>query len=579
MLTHLHWTIIIRESMTNHNELNYLPLTLTDDAQFIDLIWKFKLNYERVTGHHIKRRHLIQNPIYRHRMFEQANQQYDKKLTQIVDEIRLLQARFLESTDQSANRIKQPSRKLNLWVGMLTLSLLLISTLSFFSWQLFFNSYSNASVNSIDVSNQSMDIDFSNADINLRIHGSNTIGEILAPQLAKEFFESKGMTETTTLFGDTLLEKEIRALNQASHTVESIEIQAYGSATAFKSLNLNRADIGMASRRIKKSEVKLLENKYGSLRSSAAEHVIALDGLAIIVHPSNPINELNLEQLASLFSGSIRNWKQVGGQNSPVTVYSRDNKSGTWDTFNSLVLNPMQKELHPFAIRIESSSLLSEKIRQDIGGIGFIGLAYANNTKLVAISETAAMAPVFPTSFTIANEDYPLARRLYLYLPIDSRNPIAQEFVNFTLSKKGQSIVEQLGFVGQNIRAQAQTLNLDLPSEYTQLLRNSKRLSTSFRFENKQLDNKAIRDLERLSSWLAEHPSSRIKLLGFVNDSGDETSDIKLSKQLVLLVSKEMSKRGVYINRYYGLGSLIKISEGSSDQAMLKNQRVEIWID
>ncbi|RBL66429.1 hypothetical protein C3E98_037600, partial [Pseudomonas sp. MWU13-2625] len=174
---------------------------------------------------------------------------------------------------------------------------------------------------------------------------------------------------------------------------------------------------------IKDSELVDLES-LGDLKSPSAEQVIAIDGLAIILHPRNPLNQLDTEQLARLFSGEAKTWEELGGIGGAVHLYARDDQSGTYDTFKELVLSRRGKALSPGAKRFESSEQLSDAVSQDPQGIGFIGLPYVRQAKAVAIVDGDSQ-PMLPLNSLIATEDYPLSRRLYLYLPPNGQNPWA----------------------------------------------------------------------------------------------------------------------------------------------------------
>jgi phosphate transport system substrate-binding protein len=133
-------------------------------------------------------------------------------------------------------------------------------------------------------------------------------------------------------------EEESFIVGERSGVENQIEIQAHGSKTAFEDLKSGLCDIGMASRPIKPEERQALLPTLGDLTSNASEHVLALDGIALIVHPSNPIKTLSVAQVADIFSGTLTDWSQLGGRAVTIAIYARDEKSGTWDFFNEAVL-------------------------------------------------------------------------------------------------------------------------------------------------------------------------------------------------------------------------------------------------
>ncbi|WP_295438706.1 substrate-binding domain-containing protein [uncultured Thiodictyon sp.] len=162
------------------------------------------------------------------------------------------------------------------------------------------------------------------AETLLRFHGSNTIGGKLLPALAEAFLKQEGYSNV--------------------HRVEDAKAE----------------------------ESFIVGERNGFPKSNASEHVLALDGIAVIVHPSNPVKSLTLVQLADIFSGTITNWSAVGGQAGTIAVNARDNKSGTWDFFNEAALMKQDKSLAANAERFEDSKKLSESVGSGPLGIGFI---------------------------------------------------------------------------------------------------------------------------------------------------------------------------------------------------------------
>src|SRR5690606_1057236 len=179
----------------------------------------------------------------------------------------------------------------------------------------------------------------------LRLQGSNTIGARLAPALAQSFLERHGIAQVT--IRPTAIENEFLVIGRqadASGTRDvAIAVAAHGRATGVQALATGQADIALSSRPIKAEEAQQLALR-GDMRAPVAEHALALDGLAILVNPRNPVEQLGREQIARLFSGEIRNWSEVGGDDMPVTVYARDDRSGTWDTFKELVLGKQDRK-------------------------------------------------------------------------------------------------------------------------------------------------------------------------------------------------------------------------------------------
>ena len=262
----------------------------------------------------------------------------------------------------------------------------------------------------------------------LRIQGSNTIGAALGPALVEGLMREQALLKVHREVPDKA--NELRVVSETAQGQRvAVDVAAHGSSTGFSALKNASADLAASSRPIKDSERLELE-PLGDFKSPEAEQVIAIDGLAIILHPHNPLNQLDTEQLARIFSGEAKTWEELGGRGGTIHLYARDDQSGTYDTFKELVLSRRGKTLNSAAKRFESSEQLSDAVSQDPQGIGFIGLPYVRQAKAVAIADGQSQA-MRPLSNLIATEDYPLSRRLFFYLPPQGKNPWAQALVTF----------------------------------------------------------------------------------------------------------------------------------------------------
>jgi phosphate transport system substrate-binding protein len=284
------------------------------------------------------------------------------------------------------------------------------------------------------------------------IAGSNTIGERLMPMLIDAFGSKRlGMEPQSKITGKE--EQEI-TLRSSSGTQAVINFAAHGSGTATPGLVEGKAVIGMASRALNDAETKLIDERFKvPIRAAGNEHVLALDGIAVIVHPENPVKLLTLEQIAKVFSGQIANWKDVGGADRPIHVLRRNNDSGTYDTFNTLVLSPLKLQMSPQAAQYESSETLSSDVSKDADAVGFIALPYINKNRAVVIGSSCGITGS-PSAFTVKNEQYPLARRLYLYTLGTPKESAANDLLKFALSDEAQPTIEDAEFIDQRVALQ-----------------------------------------------------------------------------------------------------------------------------
>ncbi len=416
------------------------------------------------------------------------------------------------------------------------------------------------------------------ANLLLRIQGSNTIGAHLAPALAAGLLRQQGVAHP---------EQQISAPNEVSVSgrdaqgrLLQITVAAHGSGTGFVALAEGSAELAASSRPIKDSEQASLAS-LGDLRSASAEQVIALDGLAIIVHPDNPVQQLDIAQVAALFAGEIDNWQALGGPAGAVRLYARDDNSGTFDTFKELVLSSQGKQLAGAAQRFESSDELSERVSQDPQAIGFIGLPYIRQAKALHIADQGSQA--MPASRElISTEDYPLSRRLFFYLKPDESNPWARALVEFAQSAEGQAIVTANGFIGQQVQAMRVAVDASQPRVYQRLAAQAQRLSVNFRFRegSAELDNKALHDLQRLLDYLKANDKQhrQLVLVGFGDPKSDPARAALLSKLRAMAVRRELARAGILPRDILGLGEQLPVASNQQDDGRLKNRRVEVWV-
>lgn len=411
----------------------------------------------------------------------------------------------------------------------------------------------------------------------IEIHGSNTVGAALAPMLMTGFLEQTSGGPVSSRSAGA--ENERLLLANLSGSELSVKVAAHGSSTGFKALQEGTADIWASSRPAKSAEVEALAD-VADLTSVESEHVIAIDGLAILVHPSNPVNNISIETLGKVFAGEIGNWSALGGEDRPIRLYARDNQSGTWDTFKSLVLGKTYA-LDRSAFRYESNDQLSDDVSRDPAAIGFAGLASVRNSKLLAVSDGDAPA-LKPNQLTVASEDYPLARRLFLYTQGNDNSALVNDFIEFTQGQAGQDIVDRSGFVSQNPMAMEPEHDASVPESFKVLTRNYRRLTVNFRFTEgrTRLDNKAQRDLRRIVDYLErEHKTGDdLMLIGFADQQSNELRAQMISELRALAVSRALRQAGADVRAYTGYGHYMPVGSAGGHSGAQRNGRVEVWV-
>ncbi|GAB4165340.1 MAG: hypothetical protein Fur0032_01960 [Terrimicrobiaceae bacterium] len=417
------------------------------------------------------------------------------------------------------------------------------------------------------------------ARVTFRATGSNTIGARLMPALVEAYLEKIGAKDIIRR-KVTEIETEVSFDGRYGGERQAVMVLAHGSSTSFEALLKEETEVGMSSRPVKEKEREELAF-LGDMYSPACEHVVGLDGLAVIVNPANPVSSLTVRQVADIFSGKIRDWSEVGGPAGPIHLYARDDVSGTFDSFKTMVLG--EAPISPEAARFADSNELSDKVAVDTRGIGFIGLPYVRSSKALAISDEGT-APMIPSPFTVATEDYVLSRRLFFYTPAVPSHPWTGTFIEFVMSDEGQNIVEEVGFIPQRVDIEKIPTAAGMPPEYASLAETySGRLSMTFRFltGQAQLDAKGVRDLDRLVRFLAR-PENRRKalvLVGFSDNSGTPETNIKLSQERADEVARQLGLRGVMVSRTAGFGQAMPLASNETEVGRKKNRRVEVWIE
>jgi phosphate transport system substrate-binding protein len=230
------------------------------------------------------------------------------------------------------------------------------------------------------------------------------------------------------------------------HPDVSVSVTGGGSGVGIAALLDGTCDIADASRNLTKSE----EERANSLGIQIRETKVAIDGISIIVNPQNPINNLTISQLKDIYTGHIKSWKELGGEDIKITAVGRDTPSGTYELFKEKVLG--EENYAPTVLNTPSNNQIAMTVSQDLGAIGYVGVAYAEKfakagkVKIIAIAKDKSSSPLLPTKENIKSEKYPLYRYLFNYTRGEPKG-IIKEYLDFVLSPEGQRIVEEVGYI------------------------------------------------------------------------------------------------------------------------------------
>ncbi len=221
----------------------------------------------------------------------------------------------------------------------------------------------------------------------------------------------------------------------------SILITGGGSVTGISALLAETIDIAESARKLTEEE----KQKLTEAGKPVTETTVAYDALAVIVNPQNKVGELTIQQLKEIFTGRINNWKEVGGEDMKIVIFSRQPSSGTYDFFKEHILS--NKNFASAALQMPATGAIAQSVSQDPGAIGYVGLAYLDKTlKPVKISGDKGATYIAPSVESVKNKTYPISRPLFYIYPQRLKETISP-FVDFVLSSAGQQLVLKTGYV------------------------------------------------------------------------------------------------------------------------------------
>lgn len=420
----------------------------------------------------------------------------------------------------------------------------------------------------------------------------------LIPSLIRAYAGHMGGS-AKQMIGAATDETRFKLIDRHGLDMAEINVRRRGSDHVFAALRGGEAAIGATTRTQTPAELAQIGAPAQRTAFTDNEHVLGLDGLAVIVPPSSPAKRLAASQLARIFSGEIRDWKAVGLPPGPITVYA-----GGERTVEALaaIARPGGLALSPAATRIADEAALSDAVARDPGAIGITSLTQVRNARTLDI-ELACGLVARPTEFAIKAEEYPLGRRLYVYSNGKPKEPMAQELIRFAASRPGQQAVRDGGLIDQAVAAEAaesekerlaraaasgrNAATLALGRRFAAEVEKAHRLSLTFRFalNSSELDAKARGDIQRLAELLKtpELKGRTIMLIGFTDAPGKPQFNAALSQKradeirsavLKELASPETARRVVA----RGFGPAAPVACNGGDAGQFRNRRVEVWI-
>lgn len=261
--------------------------------------------------------------------------------------------------------------------------------------------------------------------------------------MAATVFSTNAQTKLTIKGSDTVLplsQKEAENYMKKEKT-SSVTVIGGGSGVGIAALMDGTTDIGMSSRKLKMDEKLKLQDAGKTYK----EVIVAYDALSVIVHPANKVSQLTREQVEGIYTGKIKNWKEVGGDDLAIIVYSRESSSGTFEFFKEKVMG--NKNYAASALMMPATGAIVQSVSQTKGAIGYIGLAYMDKSvKDVKISYDKGKTFTEATYENAKNKSYPIVRPLYYYYTTKNEAKV-KPFIDYVLSEEGQRIVKEVGYI------------------------------------------------------------------------------------------------------------------------------------
>jgi phosphate transport system substrate-binding protein len=434
----------------------------------------------------------------------------------------------------------------------------------------------------------------------VQLRGSTTIGLELLPAIIEKYAAANDATVTRNDTDPTKF--DLRLADEKGEPLVAFDFETQGTSNAFASLASGEADIGMASRPINDKEIgELAKAGFPDMNRPGREHVVGLDGIAIIVSARNNVGTLSVEDISKAFSGEASDWSEFGGAPGKINIYTRGSDSATYQLFRDLVLKPFKRAIAPDAKLFESDVELAESVAKDDGGIGIVTLAEIGAAKPLSIKDTCGLFHD-PTDFSVKSGEYPLSRNLYLYTT-GAKNKFASEIVEFAVSDAVDEVVEKIGFITKGVRtvsfdrfrnhvaasldAPPEDFDITLMRQLMKTLGSGQRLSATMRFvpSSSQLDSESVQALSRVVEFIGEQDlkTRKIVVAGYSDTTGlfEQNKELSLKRAtaardgMVLAANGALKPEDIEVQAY---GELMPVACNDTEAGRQKNRRVEIWL-
>ncbi len=441
----------------------------------------------------------------------------------------------------------------------------------------------------------------------LTFSGAPEMADVLLPALVEGFARRRGYRlERSTLergLRYALYEADTgREGGGAGRKAAEFTILRSSSGEGIADLLSEQADFALSLREASAEEVaRAREAGLGSLASARQARVIALDAMAAIVAPSNPVRRISLADLRAIYTGEITNWRELGGEDAPIAAYLPEDDAGYAALFRTTMLRGAA--LAEGVTRLPDNDALARKVAQDPFGIGIASLARHGAAAVLTLTGSCGFE-VAPDAQTIKAEDYPLTAPLYLYLPGRRLPRIGREFLSYLRSDMAQMVIRRAGLVDQMpgempveaqgrrlanaILAAGEEIGLEELQEMARLMADYRRLSVTFRFRDgsSALDAPSLSNVALLAHALeaGEYDGRALLFVGFSDGQGEAGANRRLALKRARAVlaavrdAAETLERSRAEMRAIAFGEALPIACDDTPWGRQANRRVEVWL-
>jgi len=434
------------------------------------------------------------------------------------------------------------------------------------------------------------------------ISGSETVASGLMPLLLAGYATHNDAAETIErdILGFT---SEIVGDGGFGDHLANFRVRGTISSDAFANLIGRSSQVGLSSRRIRPSEVDLMQQiGAGDMTSPANEHIVALDNLVVITNPENSVQKISMEDLRGIYSGKISNWRQLGGDNAPITVVSLGAGSATKSTFDDRVFGGLAGSVPANLQSASTSAQVAALVNEDPHAIGYVSHAFQRGASPMTLVSDCGIE-MTADAFSARTEEYALQRFMYMYTRADNQGPSPEAFVDYATSPAADAIVAKSGFIDLGISHREQSFD----SQRAQVLlagyadrgaqraaqnmladmANYDRLSSTFRFEtgSDRLTPRGQVNMERLVEFIGELPAgTKLKFVGFTDSVGTFQNNRYLADnraaQVMATLQREAgaAANGIEMSSV-GYSEIAPVGCNADPAGRASNRRVEVWIE